>query len=209
MIRALPWIAQTFLTGISSAQLPVEMLVGNDRTTADVLWFRPFPDTAGNPTRFLFFNRSRAAVDYSNRTFFGTTLAVSYNFPSGLGLVVTGQFFAQGFFPKAGLQYFKRKADLMVFTWVTAELLQKSKVDWFLLSRWEPQLSRRHRLFSQLELLTTADPEGTLALVQRIRLGLGFPRLRWQAGLGLDLGQTGRTTFSTTSNVGLFIRKDF
>ncbi|MBL7847664.1 MAG: hypothetical protein JNL40_09370 [Cyclobacteriaceae bacterium] len=194
--------------GPSQAQLPIEILGGHQRTTADVLWFRPFKDSLGNSSRFLFFNRSRASVDYSNQTTFGTTLAVSYNLPSGWGVVLSGQFFNNGFSPKAGVQYFKRSRQLMVFSWVTAELLQSKKLDWFLLSRWEPRLNRRLNLFSQLELLSTTDWDGNLALIQRLRAGLGFP-LGWQTGLGMDFGQVGKSSFITSSNIGIFIRKDF
>jgi hypothetical protein len=208
MIRALPIIALLLFAGRSLAQLPVELLAGNDRTTADVLWFRPFTDSSGKSSPFLFFNRTRSSVNYSNQTAFGTTLAVSYNFSSGIGFVLTGQFLNQGFYPKAGVQYFARTKHALLFTWVTAELLQQSRVDWFVLSRWEPALSAKINLFTQIELLSVVDPEGYLSLTQRIRLGLGFP-LRWQSGIGIDLGQAGKGTFTTSSNLGLFIRKEF
>lgn len=204
----LPLIAGLLMTGYSHGQLPVEILAGNDRTTADMLWFRPFTDSAGKASRFLFFNRSRASVNYSNQTAFGTTLAVSYNLRSGIGFVFAGQFLNQGFYPKAGVQFFTRSAHAMLFTWVTAELLEQSRVDWFLLSRWEPPLTRRLNLFAQLELLSVLDPRGTWSFTQRVRLGLGLP-LRWQAGAGLDFGQVGKESFTTTSNLGIFIRKEF
>ena len=207
-LSALPLIVGLLMAGNSHGQLPVELLAGNDRTTADMLWFRPFTDSAGKASRFLFFNRSRASVNYSNQTAFGTTLAVSYNLRSGIGFVFAGQFLNQGFYPKAGVQFFTRSAHAMLFTWVTAELLQESRVDWFLLSRWEPPLSHTLNLFAQLELLSVLDPHGTWSFTQRIRLGLGFP-LRWQAGAGFDLGQVGKETFTTSSNVGVFIRKEF
>lgn len=207
-LSALPLIVGLLMVGNSHGQLPVEILAGNDRTTADMLWFRPFTDSAGKASRFLFFNRSRASVNYNNQTAFGTTLAVSYNQRSGIGFVFAGQFLNQGFYPKAGVQFFTRSPHAMLFTWVTAELLQESRVDWFLLSRWEPPLSHTLNLFAQLELLSVLDPHGTWSFTQRARLGLGFP-LRWQAGAGLDLGQVGKETFTTSSNVGLFIRKEF
>jgi hypothetical protein len=208
MMRALPILLLLLSAGLSQAQLPVELLGGNDRTTADVLWFRPFTDSSGKASPFLFFNRTRASVNYSNQTAFGTTLAVSYNLRSGIGFVFTGQFLNQGFYPKAGVQYFTRTRRALLFTWVTAELLQQSRVDWFVLSRWEPPLSSQLNLFTQLELLSVVDPEGYLSLTQRIRLGLGFP-LRWQSGVGIDLGQAGKGTFTTSTNIGLFIRKEF
>lgn len=59
-----------------------------------------------------------------------------------------------------------------------------------------------------MELLATTDWEGNLSLIQRIRFGIGFSG-NWQGGLGLDLSQTGKSTWTTSNNIGIFIRKDF
>lgn len=189
-------------------QLPVEILVGHQRTSADAMWFRYFKNAQGNNSRFLFFNRSRASSDYSNKTAFGVTLAASYNFPSGLGLVAVGQFLGDGFYPKAGVQYFRRKNQFMFFTWLVSETQADPSMDWFVLTRFEPSLTEKVRLFSQLELLSTSDLHGYYQLVQRLRLGVGFPT-GWQFGAGLDLQSAGSDRLATTHNLGVFIRKEF
>ena len=189
------------------AQVPVESFTGHERATLDVLWFRPFRNVQQENTPFLFFSRSRASVDYHNRTSFGTTSAVSYNFSSGLGLVAVAQFFGNGFFPKAGVQYFGRKKSLTLFTWLVAETLRKPSLDFFLLARFEPALTTNHKLFSQLELVNSTDRHGYYQLTQRARVGVGF-QPNWQVGFGIDFQQTGNDTFAYWHNAGVFIRKE-
>ncbi len=192
----------------SFAQIPVEAFIGHERATADVLWFRYIKDTAGENSRFLFFNRSRAAVDYSNNTTFGLTNALSFNFNSGIGLVAVAQFFGSGFFPKAGIQYFAQKKKFTLFTWLVCETWNNPSIDWFLLSRYEPKLTDKLSLFWQLELVNTTDRHGYYQLVQRARLGLGI-NPAWQLGLGTDFQQAGKEEFTSMANIGIFLRKVF
>jgi hypothetical protein len=191
----------------SLAQVPVEWFTGHERSSLDVLWFRPFRDKQQENTPFLFFSRSRALVDYHNRTSFGATSAVSYNFSSGLGLVAVAQFFGNGFFPKAGVQYFGKKRSLTVFTWLVAETLRDPAVDLFLLARFEPPLNSSLKLFSQVELVNNTDGRGHYQLIQRVRLGVGF-QPGWQAGVGTDFQQVGNDAFTYWHNAGVFIRKE-
>lgn len=197
-----------FISRMADAQLPVEFLGGHLRTSADAMWFRSFKNAQGESTRFLFFNRSRASVDYSNRTTFGVTLAASYNLPSGFGLVAVGQFLGDGFYPKAGVQYFMRKNQFMFFSWIVSEVWADPALDWFVLSRYEPSLNEKLRLFSQLELLSTADLHGYYQLVQRLRFGVGFPSA-WQMGVGLDVQSAGSDRLTSIYNLGVFVRKEF
>jgi hypothetical protein len=190
------------------AQLPVEAFAGHERTTADVLWFRYFKNTSEENSRFLFFNRSRASVDYHNKTAFGLTSAVSYNFTSGIGIVAVAQFLNTGFYPKAGIQFFTRKKTFTLFTWLVTETRSDPSLDFFILSRYEPALTEKLTLFSQAELVNTTDRHGYYQFIQRIRLGVGF-RQAWQTGFGADLQQAGKKTFATAQNLGVFIRKEF
>ncbi len=201
-------LALFFLSRMAHGQLPVELLVGHQRTSADAMWFRYFKNAQGDNTRFLFFNRSRASVDYSNKTTFGVTLAASYNLPSGIGLVAVGQLLGDGFYPKAGIQYFRRKNQLMFFTWLVSETWADPSIDWFVLTRFEPSLFEKLTLFSQLELLSTSDLHGYYQLIQRLRVGVGLPSA-WQVGAGLDLQSAGSDRLTTTHNLGFFVRKDF
>ncbi len=190
------------------AQIPVEAFFGNERTTADVLWFRYFKNAEDQPSKFLFFNRSRASVDYSNQTAFGLTNAVSYNFKSGLGLVAVAQFFGNGFFPKAGIQYYTRKKNWTIFTWMVSETWSKPSFDWFVLSRFEPALNENLKLFAQFETLSVTNNQGQYQFTQRVRIGVGF-KPAWQIGLGGDFQQIKSENRIQTHNLGLFLRKEF
>lgn len=189
------------------AQIPFEVFAGENRTTLDVMFFRNFKNRAGQPSAFLFFNRNRGAVDYSNRTAFGSTNAVSYNFKSGLGLVAVGQVLGAGFFPKAGAQFYVRKKDLTVFTWAVVELMKDPDVDWFLLARFQPKIRGAWRFFSQLELVNGLAPDGSVSLTQRGRIGIGWRD--WQLGAGADFSQAGKSDLAKTRNAGAFLRHEF
>lgn len=198
------------LSTAAQAQIPFEVFAGQERTSLDVMFFRFFNNREGQATRFLFFNRNRAVTDYHNRTAFGSTNAISYNFKSGLGIVAVGQVLGTGFVPKVGVQYAGRFADLTVFSWVVVSTFEKNNdLDWFLLMRYTPKLGETLRLFSQLELVNGFALNGGMNLVQRYRLGLGYHT--WQWGLGADFQQRGRTETGLASNhnLGVFLRHEF
>jgi hypothetical protein len=188
-------------------QIPVEIFAANDRTTVDILFIRSFDAARGGGSPFLFFSRNRASVNYNNATAFGSTTAVSYNWTNGLGAVVIAQIFSSGFFPKGGLQYHTRQADIVIFTWLVTELLSEPAVDWFVLARFEPGLSDDLKLFTQLELLSTIDTGGGTAFVQRGRLGVKSGL--WQAGVGADFSQQPASSTTSTQSYGLFLRHEF
>ncbi|MFM7855752.1 MAG: hypothetical protein ACKO96_28470, partial [Flammeovirgaceae bacterium] len=119
----------------SFSQIVVEGFVGDQKTTADILFFKYFKNKEGNNSTFLFFNRNRASMDYrqtSNAYLpqFGFTEAVSYNHPAlkGFAPVAVVQIFNTGTFPKIGVQYFHQKKHFMFFTWAVIETMQKPLV---------------------------------------------------------------------------------
>ncbi|MCA4898711.1 MAG: hypothetical protein ING88_08000, partial [Cytophagales bacterium] len=65
-------------------------------------------------------------------------------------------------------------------------------------------------LFLQLELVNTLPTavENNYNFIQRTRIGLHLAE-SWQTGVGADFTQNGRTEFVTTSNIGVFLRKEF
>jgi hypothetical protein len=183
--------------------IPVEVFVGHERTRLDMLWFRPF----AKESHWLFFNRNVASVDHSNRTSFGSIAAVSYNLKMGLGAVVNATFNNGGAFPKAGLQYARRKGHFTLFGWVVVETLKDPDLDLFLLTRFEPPINEKLRVFSQLELFTVLNADGHVQSTQRIRLGLGWRA--WQFGPAADLTTAGTDSPFTTTNLGGFLRHEF
>lgn len=200
----------------ASAQLPVEVFGGHQKATLDVMFFRYFKNKAGQNSKLLFFNRNRASIDYRQTSTaylpqFGFTEAVSWNHPKLKGFAPVGvvQLLNRGTYAKAGVQYAHLSKNFLVFSWAVCELKTQPAVDWFLLTRYEPKLTEKLNLFTQLELvnsLPTAQ-NGAYSFIQRGRLGL--KRQTWQFGAGADFTALGNQTFTTTRNIGAFLRHEF
>jgi hypothetical protein len=207
------------LAGCASAahgQIPVEVFAGHEKTTIDIQFFRYVKKQSAQQSRWLFFNRNRASVDYrmtstEYRPQFGFTEAISYNPPAlkGFAPVAVVQVFASGVYPKAGIQYAKTVDDWMIFSWLVTEVLRKPDLDYFLLVRYTPKLNSRLRLFLQAESINSLPlhGEGASFFVQRLRAGLKQQYSQW--GIGADLSQDSHTVSSFASNLGLFLRYEF
>lgn len=198
------------------AQIPVEVFAGHKKATVDIMFFRFIKNKAGHDSRFLFFNRNRAVIDYAmtkknNLPQFGFTEACSYNHEKlkGFAPVVVAGILNSGLYPKAGIQFVKLKKDYTIFSWLVTETLKEPNVDFFCLVRYTPALSHTFNLFSQVEFVNTFPtvPGKTFSFAQRVRLGLKIKG--FQFGAGLDFSQYGRVNFTTTVNIGGFIRYEF
>lgn len=209
-------IAALLLRGAAFSQIPVEVFTGHEKATVDIMFFKFFRNADGKNSRFLFFNRNRASVDYrmtgsSYLPQFGFTEAVSYNHEKlkGFAPVFVGQVFNSGVYPKAGVQYYTMKGNFTVFTWLICETLSNPVIDYYLLSRFEPSLTTNLGLFTQLELVNgfNTDPQGNNAFTQRVRLGLKTKA--WQYGLGTDLSQSENNGYKIQYNMGIFLRYVF
>jgi hypothetical protein len=205
------------LTGSTGmTQIPVELFSGHERTTVDIMFFKFFKNREQQNTRWLFFNRNRAGVDYrmTGNTYlpqFGFTEAVSYNHPrlKGFAPVAVTQIFNAGVYPKAGVQYALQQTHLTLFTWLVSETIRDTDIDWFVLFRYTPKISDRWNLFTQVELLNTLPvyENGAYSFTQRARLGLKHGA--WQFGGGLDAVHTGKDVYTHTYNAGAFLRYEF
>jgi hypothetical protein len=180
------------------------------------MFFKFFKNNEGQNSKFLFFSRERAVVDYeetstTNLPQFGFTEAISYNHPKlkGIAPVIVGQVLNRGTFAKAGVQYAHITKSTTVFGWTVAELESKPSVDVFLLVRYTPKLTAKLNLYSQLETGNAfpTNESKVYSFVQRLRLGLKLKD--WQFGAGADFTQVGRTDFNETENIGLFLRHEF
>lgn len=209
-------LAPLLLLGGARAQVAVEVFTGHKKASFDAMFFKYFQNRQEQPSKFLFFSRTRGTVDYkmtgtSNLPAFGLTEAVSYNHPTlkGFAPVMVVQLFNTGIYPKAGIQFFHYKNGFTVFTWLVAETLKTPGIDYFLLMRYMPPLTSKLRLFSQFESVNAFPTETAknLVLTQRLRLGLSVKA--FQFGAGADLTATGRTSFTNTSNAGGFLRYEF
>jgi len=199
-----------------NAQLPVELFGGHERTTVDIMFFKFFKNQQDENSRWLFFNRNRASVDYrmTETTMlpqFGFTEAISYNHEKlkGVAPVVVGQIFSWGVFPKAGIQYAHIGKNLTIFTWLVSETLEHPDIDYFLLFRYTPTLTEKIKLFTQTESVNTFPTASAdnFSFIQRFRLGVQLKT--FQVGAGVDFTQTGNNTFTKSYNAGGFIRHEF
>jgi hypothetical protein len=202
--------------GIAFAQIPVEVFAGHKKATVDIMFFKFIDNKEGKNSKFLFFNRNRASIDYAmtettNLPQFGFTEAFSYNHQrlKGFAPVVVASILNKGVYPKAGIQFAKLKKDYTIFSWVVAETLKEPNIDFFFLGRYTPKLTNKLNLFSQIELVNAFPTleQKNFSFTQRFRLGLKIKDL--QFGVGLDLTQLGRNDFTKTENFGGFLRYEF
>ena len=216
MKYALIAIASVLIGNDAIAQIPVEVFGGYEKATFDVMFFKYFKNKENANTKFLFFNRNRVSVDYkmtstTNLPTYGFTEAISYNHPKlkGFAPVMIGQFSNKGVYPKAGIQYVHIKNNFLIFTWVVCEIKEKPNMDFFLLTRYEPKLSEKLNLYTQLELVNAfpTEPSISYTFIQRARLGLKIKT--WQFGAGADFTEIGSSTFINTNNIGGFLRHEF
>lgn len=200
----------------ATAQIPVEIFAGDKKTSFDLMFFKFFKNKTGQNSRFLFFSRERAVVDYQQTSAsklpqFGFTEAISYNHPAlkGIAPVVVGQVLNSGAFAKIGVQYAHISKMLTVFGWSVVEVDEKPGIDVFLMLRYTPKLSEKWQLFSQIELINAFPTNSTANYNFTQRLRLGLKKVDWQFGLGGDFSAVGRDKFINTQNTGAFIRHEF
>lgn len=210
------FMAMFLLRNIAIAQIPVEFFAGHKKATVDIMFFKFFKNKAGQHSKFLFFNRNRASIDFAitkttNLPQFGFTEAISYNHEKlkGFAPVAVVQVLNRGIYPKAGIQFAKNIKDYTLFSWVVTETVSKPNIDFFFLGRYTPKLTNKLNLFSQIELINSfpSIQQNNFAFTQRFRLGLKIKE--FQFGAGLDLTQQGKDIFIKNENFGAFTRYEF
>lgn len=201
---------------IAIAQIPVEVFAGHKKLTVDIMFFKFIKNNERQNSRFLFFNRNRSSIDYtmtktSNLPQFGFTEAFSYNHEKlkGIAPVVVASILNRGVYPKVGVQFAKVKKDYTIFSWIVTEALRDPNIDFFFLGRYTPMLSHKLNLFSQIEFVNAFPTveQNIFSFTQRFRLG--FKIKEFQFGAGIDWSQSGRASFTTTKNLGGFLRYEF
>jgi hypothetical protein len=216
VISGLVLMAVVLIKDAAFGQIPVEVFTGDKKATVDIMFFGFIKNNAGENSKFLFFSRNRAAIDYKmseteNLPQFGFTEAISYNHPKLIGFapVLVGQVFNGGVYPKAGFQYVHFTKTIAVFSWFVTETLRNPRLDYYLLFRFTPKISEKYGLFTQTEILNTfpTNQSEVFSFSQRVRIGL--KRENFQFGIGSDLSETGRNSMSLVANTGLFIRYEF
>lgn len=209
-------MATLLFRGVAVAQIPVEVFAGHKKATLDIMFFKFFKNKEGQNSKFLFFNRNRASIDYamtetSNLPQFGFTEAISCNDKrlKGFAPVVVVSVLNRGVYPKAGFQFAKIKSNYTIFSWLVSETLKEPNIDFFFLGRYTPKLTDKLKLFTQMELVNAfpTDDKNNFSFTQRFRLGLMLKE--FQFGLGADFTAVGKTQFTNTQNMGAFLRYEF
>lgn len=209
-------MAVLFPGSIAIAQIPVEFFAGHKKATVDIMFFRFVKKNEGHNSKFLFFNRNRASIDYAmtktiNLPQFGFTEAFSYNHEKlkGFAPVIVASILNRGLYPKAGIQFAKTKKNYTLFSWVVAETLKNPNIDFFFLGRCTPRLTDKLNLFLQLESVNAfpAASQNNFLFTQRLRFGLKIKYV--QFGAGLDFTENGRNIYTNSSNIGGFLRCEF
>lgn len=190
-----------FLSRMAGAQ-SLEMMVGHQGIFADVQWLEPLDEAF----RWSVFSRTRATVDYDNRTSLFTGAYLNHTTRSGIGVSIVGKVGDTGGGADAGLHIFKPRKNWMLFGLASVGIKQELEYSWFSIFRFSPPISEKWKLFTGLELFTLFNRQGHAFSVQRIRLGLDFKG--YQFGLAANLSQAGKEPV-LDQNLGGFIRRSF
>lgn len=212
-MKSLLFVWYWLIAPLSLAQLPVEMVVGTQRTSLDILFFKSFKNSQGEVSPWLFFNRNRAVYDpTSKQSSFGFTEAISYQPTRWKGFAPVGvvQWVSTGLFPKVGLQKVVARENILGFSWMVLETKRDPRLDYFLLIRWTPVLKGQIKVFSQVEWIhsfATRRIGQPTQSTQRGRLGLKYTAV--QAGFGFDRSRVSGSDGIIFQNWGGFLRYEF
>ena len=187
---------------IASWGQSLELMLGNERLFADVQWLK-FIDADG---QWSLFSRTRATLDYENQSNLFSGAYLNRTFSNGLGASLIGKIGANGGGADLGVHIFKAKPNWMLFGLLSVGLKNELEYSWFSILRITPALNDKWKLYSSLELFNLFNQGNHLISVQRLRLGLDNNKI--QFGAALNLSETG-SDWTTSSNVGAFIRKSF
>jgi len=192
----------------TKAQIPVEILAGNNRLQHEFFFFKDLD----NKHKFNLFSMARFAVDYEDETLNSSFMSsqITYNLSKSWGISGGGLYAENNFNPLLAVSYtyFNKKGDLFINIFPTAIFNEEVEFEMFGLFFYTPKISKKFNLFSQLIFGTTVNNhfEEHIFSYQQIRLGLDYKKL-FQFGLGIDQNFFG-TDLEYNNNIGFFIRKE-
>ena len=198
LILIFGWIS---ISSISFGQ-SLELMLGHERLFADVQWLK-FID---EDKHWSLFSRTRATLDYENNTDLFSGAYLNYTLPIGVGGSLVGRIGNSGAGTDIGVHIFKAKPNWMLFGLASVALKKDFEYSWFSIFRYTPILKKDWKLYSSVELFSLFRQNNHLVSVQRLRLGVDYKAL--QFGIGANFSAFG-ADWSTTSNIGGFVRKAF
>ena len=175
-------------------------MVGNERIFGDVQWLK-FLDQKNH---WSIFSRTRATVDYDNRTNLFSGAYFNHTLKNGLGGSLVGKIATSGGGADAGVHIFKSHPNWMLFGLASIGLKNELEYSWFSIFRFTPKINENWRYYSSLELFNLFGKRNHLVSVQRIRLGVDFRQ--FQFGFAANFSEVGKN-WATESNLGGFVRK--
>lgn len=181
----------------------IEVMAGTERMFIDAQWLKAFDDGY----RWTLFSRSRATADYEDNTSLFSGVYLNYTVKSGFGLTLLGKIADNGGGGDAGVHYFNKSDDFMLYALASVDGGDERSYNWFSIMRYTPPLAAEWKLFAGLELFTAFVDTGHAASVQRARLGLEYQD--FQFGLALNTAGYGANYTNVDVNSGLFVRREF
>lgn len=194
LLNAAPAVAQP---------IPIEVTVGDDYASTNLVVSRPFTPTS----RLGFFHLSTLEMDYEDESRNGIAIQNLAFLELGGGLRVTGGAFhsERGFSPTAGLQYIRPGRNLFVLVSPRVNIESDPSYSVFSIVRYRPQLTTNVRLYAAAQLLNSFNAERHLRSYQWLRLGVEVKGT--QFGLAVNLDEDGPDP-ELAFNVGMFVRRD-
>ncbi len=197
-------IALSLLVGLSKAYAQsFEFMPGTERIFIDAQWLKTFDEKA----KWSLFSRSRATVDYDEKTNLFTGAYFNYTSRSGIGGTFLGRISSLNAGTDLGVHLFKYNPKFVLFALASVELDSELAYSWFSIFRYTASLNENWKVYTSLELFSNFDSKGHVASVQRIRAGLD--RAGYQFGAALNLSGLGDDYSIRDTNPGIFLRKQF
>lgn len=203
MKRVLITMAIPLLISLKIKAQSFEFMPGTEGIFIDAQWLKTFDEDR----KWSLFSRSRATVDYEENTDLFTGAYLNYTTNSGFGGTVLGRISTLGAGGDAGVHFFKAKESFLVYALASVDISSEFAYSWFSIIRYTPELNDKWRLYTSLELFSNFNTDGHVASVQRVRAGLD--RKGYQFGLAINLSGLGQDYSTTSSNPGIFLRKQF
>ena len=207
MKRYLLLLLLTFNALLAEAQIPVLFFGGHEAAEFEFLWSKDI-DQQG---KFNLFNYTLFIADYNEKqeNFSNIWQVITYNVNKTWGIAAGGAFSNGEFSPQIALSYQVESNDLYVNLFPSVQYLPSEQTlgyAMFGLLFYQPKINDKWSAFSQLLFEPLFSKDGHVSGFRQIRLGLNYQTL-FQFGVGINLTQTGNS-FSNSTNVGLFLRKE-
>lgn len=203
------FLVMLLVTNLSpvAAQIPVLLFTGHEATEFEFLWSKDI-DKQG---KFNLFNYTLFVADYNEKQENSSNIwqVITYNINKTWGIATGGAFADGEFLPQIALSYQIEGDDFYLNLFPSVQYLPFDETLGYALFGflfYEPKINDQWSVFSQLLFEPLFSKEGHVSGFQQIRFGLNYNKL-FQFGIGVNLTQTGNS-FSNTTNIGVFLRKE-